>query len=81
VERKEGAPKVFRGASKGSTQLKSTLGNEEAPLMAKKATIGSFQMGVGGVSVSEDMSKLTVEVFAFIIMPIVYEARSSFKGR
>jgi hypothetical protein len=81
VARKEGAPKVFRGADKGSTQLTSPLGNEEALLMAEKAVVGSLKMGVGRVSVSEGVSKLTVEVFTFVVIPLVHGTGSSFKGR
>jgi hypothetical protein len=72
VARKESVKKVFRGADKGSTQLMSPLGNEEALRMVEKAVAGSFKMGVGGVSVSECVSKMTMEVFAFIVIPFVH---------
>jgi hypothetical protein len=78
VAREEGAPEVFRGIDKGSTQLTSPLGNEEVLLMAEKAAIGSLKMGVGRVSVSEGMSKLIVEEFTFIVIPLVHGTRSSF---
>jgi hypothetical protein len=69
----------FRGADKGSTQLMSPLGNEEVFLTTEKAA--SFKMGVGGVSVSEGVLKLTMEVFTFIVIPHVHGAVSSFEGR
>jgi hypothetical protein len=81
VARKEGAPQVFRGLEKGSTQLMSPLENEEVLLLAKKVTVGSLNMGVGRVSVSEGMLRLTVEVFTFVVIPLVHGTGSSFEGR
>jgi len=81
VTSKEGAPKFFKGANKGRTQLTSPLGNEEALLIAEKVMVGSFKMGVGGMSVGEGVSKRSMEVFTFIVIPLVHRARSSFKGR
>jgi hypothetical protein len=57
------------------------LGNEETLLMVEKAMVGSFKMGVGGVSASEGVLKLTVEVFTFVVKPLVHGAGFSFKGR
>jgi hypothetical protein len=43
--------------------------------------VGSLKMGVGRVSVSEGVSKLTVEVFTFIVIPFVHGTGPSFEGR
>jgi len=64
------------GADEGSRQLTSPLGNEEACMV-----VGSFKMGVGGVNVSEGLSKLTMEAFTFVLIPLVHGAGSSFNGR
>lgn len=50
----------FLGTDKRNTQVTSPLGNEEELFIAKKVVVGSLRMGVGGVIVSEGMSKFTV---------------------
>jgi hypothetical protein len=46
VAREDGVSEVFRGTDKGSTQLSSSLGNEEVLLMAEEVAVGSLKMGV-----------------------------------
>jgi hypothetical protein len=56
----------------------SPLRDKEAFLAAEETTIGSFEVGVGGVSMGECMSKLAVEDLAFLIIPSVHRARLFF---
>jgi hypothetical protein len=46
----------------------------------EETTIGSFEVGVGGVSIGECVSKLAVENLAFLVIPLVHWAEVGFLG-
>jgi hypothetical protein len=50
----------------------SSLRDKEAFLVVKETTIGSFKVGIGGVSMGKCMSKLAVEGLAFLVIPSVH---------
>jgi hypothetical protein len=47
------------------------LRDKETFHAAKETTIGSFEVGIGGVSMGKCMSKLAMEDLAFLIIPSV----------
>jgi hypothetical protein len=59
----------------------SFLRDKEAFLVAEEMTIGSFEVGIRGVSMGECMSKLVVEDFAFLVIPSIYRIGVVFLGR
>jgi hypothetical protein len=56
------------------------LRNKEMFLAAEEMMIGSFEVGVGGVSMGECVSKLAMEGLAFLLIPSVRRARVVFSG-
>jgi hypothetical protein len=52
----------------------SPLRDKEAFLAAEETTIGSFEVGIGRVSMGECMSKLAMEDFAFLVIPSIHRA-------
>ena len=59
---------------------KSHLRDKEAFLATEETTIRSFEVGVGGVSMGECMSKLAVEDLEFLVIPSVHRAGFVFWG-
>jgi hypothetical protein len=56
----------------------SSLRDKEVFLAVKETKIKSFEVGVGGVSMGESMSKTTVEDLSFLIVPSVQRAGGVF---
>jgi hypothetical protein len=51
------------------------LRNKETFLAAEDTTIGSFEVGVGRVSMGECVSKLAMEGLAFLVIPSIHRAQ------
>jgi hypothetical protein len=49
-------------------------------LATEETTIGSSEVGVGGVNMGECVSKLAVESLAFLVIPSVHRAGVVFLG-
>ena len=80
MARKDGVPKAFGGMDEGSMEITSPLWNEEAFLVAKEATVGGFQVGIGGGNMWECMPKLVVQCLVVLIIPLIHRAYPKLKG-
>jgi hypothetical protein len=81
VSWEDGTPKVFRGVSEGIRKFISYLRDKEMFLEAEETMIGSFEVGIRGVSMGKCMLKLAMEGLAFLVIPSIHRTGFVLFGR